>query len=283
MTQRDLFYEDPDLASYDLILVNSSGGKDSAASLDYAVEKAQQAGVKDRVVVIHADLGDVEWPGTPELVEEHAAHYGLRFVKVSRNGRDLLSEARHRGMWPDAARRWCTDRFKTAPILRATTSLVAEVNHRRLLPFSKPLKKLGLRPVRILSVMGMRAQESAARAKKPAFSRDERASNGKRTVDRWLAIHDGTEGEVWDRLRSSGLREHPAYAEGMSRASCSFCVLASKGDLVRAAALRPDLAARYAAVEREISHDFRLGLPMREVVRLAEESKTTAEDGVRQP
>lgn len=269
MTQRDLFYEEPNLADYDLILVNSSGAKDSAASLDYVAEKARACGVLSRLLVVHADLGHAEWPGTADLVAEHAAHYGARFIKVSRPQGGLISQIRARGMWPDAQNRYCTSGQKTGQVLRVMTSLVEEINLKRCIPLSAPLKKLGLRPVRFLNVMGMRAQESPARAKKSAFGPDERASNTKRRVDRWLAIHDWTEHEVWRRLASAGLREHPAYALGMSRASCSLCVLASKRDLVTAARLRPDLAEEYALLEADMDHDFRLDLPMREIVRLA--------------
>ena len=40
----------------------------------------------------------------------------------------------------------------------------------------------------------------------------------------------------------------------MSRLSCSFCILASRADLRRAADLRPDLYHTYAALERRIGH-----------------------------
>ena len=50
----------PDLCCYDIILVNSSAGKDSQASLDVVVAAARQAEVLDRVVVVHADLGEAE-------------------------------------------------------------------------------------------------------------------------------------------------------------------------------------------------------------------------------
>ena len=41
----------------------------------------------------------------------------------------------------------------------------------------------GRRPVRILSCLGMRAEESPARAKRKPFEQDQRNSNGKRIVD----------------------------------------------------------------------------------------------------
>src|ERR1700722_1806601 len=80
----------PDLAGYDVILVNIFG-KDSQAALDETVRAADAAGVRDRIVTVFCDLGDEdEWPGTRELAAEHAAHYGLRHETV---WRDVISAA----------------------------------------------------------------------------------------------------------------------------------------------------------------------------------------------
>ncbi|MGV9679214.1 hypothetical protein ACWDSJ_28365 [Nocardia sp. NPDC003482] len=102
----------PDIAEYDVCLVNSSAGKDSQAMLDVVADTARTAGVLDRLVVVHADLGDAEWPETAGLAAEHAAFYGLRFEVVARQreGRvqTILERVEQRGMFPDAARRWCT-------------------------------------------------------------------------------------------------------------------------------------------------------------------------------
>jgi hypothetical protein len=75
---------------------------------------------------------------------------------------------------------------------------------------------------------------------------------------------------VWARIRLAGTRPHPAYAAGMPRLSCSFCVLASRSALVRAAQLRPDLAAEYAEVEAEIDHRFTNALSMADIIAEAE-------------
>ena len=86
----------PDLRCYDVILVNSSAGKDSQASLDVVAAAARRAGVLHRVVVVHADLGEAEWDGVPELAAEHATHYGLRFelARRERNGTDRSVQMR---------------------------------------------------------------------------------------------------------------------------------------------------------------------------------------------
>ena len=73
----------PDLDSYDWLVLNSSAGKDSQAMLDVVVEQCHRAKVPlNRLVVAHADLGRVEWPGTRALAREQAKHYGLAFVAV---------------------------------------------------------------------------------------------------------------------------------------------------------------------------------------------------------
>jgi hypothetical protein len=55
------------LRDYDLILINTSAGKDSQAMLDHVVALAKEAGVMDRLVAVHCDLGPVEWQGARSL------------------------------------------------------------------------------------------------------------------------------------------------------------------------------------------------------------------------
>jgi len=258
----------PNLRSYDRILVNSSAGKDSQAMLDYLVELADAQGVsRDRFVVVHCDLGRVEWEGTAELAAEQAAHYGLRFEIVRRDLGDLLDqvESRHAtnvskgkdiAPWPSSQARWCTSDQKTAQVLKLITRLTDELAH------------LG-RQVRILNCLGIRAEESAARAKKAAWEKDPKACNGKRDVDRWLPIFAWTEEQVWDRIWASGVRWHDAYDKGMSRLSCAFCVLASKGDLIIAAQHNQGLAQEYLAVEVKVGKRFTNDLSMADIIAAA--------------
>ena len=59
--------------------------------LDYVVEQCDEATVpRSRLVVAHADLGRVEWPGTRALAEEQARHYDLVFHAIKRPQGDLL-------------------------------------------------------------------------------------------------------------------------------------------------------------------------------------------------
>ncbi|WP_344867391.1 phosphoadenosine phosphosulfate reductase family protein [Amycolatopsis ultiminotia] len=107
---------------------------------------------------------------------------------------------------------------------------------------------------------------SIARRQQAKLSPDHPASNGRREVSTWLPIHEWTETEVWQHIRTSGVPYHPAYDAGMTRLSCSLCILGSRADLLRAARLRPDLAAEYARIEDEIGHRFRNDMSMAEII-----------------
>lgn len=252
----------PDLHAFDVILVNSSAGKDSQAMLTHLVALADAQGVsRDRLLVVHADLGRVEWAGTADLAAEQAAAYGLRFEVVRRDKGDLLDQIEARGMFPSSTARYCTSDQKVAQIAKLMTRLTADWRAEHGTD----------RPFRILNTLGIRAQESPARAKKMPLHRDS-ASNGRREVTRWLPIFDWTTEQVWQVIRESGLRHHPAYDEGMPRLSCVFCVLAGKRELVLAARLNPALAADYAAVEERIGHTFRVDLSMADIVAAAAET-----------
>lgn len=245
----------PNLAGYDVILVNSSAGKDSQAMLDYVAELATAAGVRDRIVVVHADLGRVEWAGTRELAERQARHYGFRFEVCSRPQGDLLEQIEARGMWPSSKQRYCTSDHKRGQVAKVITKLADEIRAGLEAP----------RAVRVLNCMGLRAEESSERAKKSTLEADARQTNGRRVVDTWLPIHDWTVGQVWDRIKASGVEYHRAYDLGMGRLSCCFCVFAPKAALEIAGRANPELLAEYVALEVRIGHRFRNDLAIADV------------------
>jgi 3'-phosphoadenosine 5'-phosphosulfate sulfotransferase (PAPS reductase)/FAD synthetase len=251
----------PDLRSADVILVNSSAGKDSQTMLAVVVAAAEAAGVRDRITVLHCDLGltpggrPVEWPGTGELARRQAEHYKLRFETRRRNGGALFDQIAARGKWPSANARYCTSDQKRGPARRLITDLVTE---------------LGLnRQAQVINCLGLRAEESRARARRQALTREDAASSGRREVWTWLPILDWTERQVWSHIRASGVPYHTAYDQGMTRLSCSLCVLASRDDLVCAARLRPDLAGEYAELETAMGHRFKADLSMAQIVAAA--------------
>lgn len=226
--------------------------------LDYIVELTAAKGVKDRVVVVHAALGRVEWPDTKELVKEHAAHYGLPFFVESRKQNDLLEHVRQRGMWPSNTERYCTSDHKRGPIGKLFTKWTQEKRGGR--KRSGPV-------VRFLNLFGFRAEESTRRRKLDNFSVNKRLTNSCREVHDWLPIQNWTLDQVWARIKQAGTRHHWAYDRGMKRLSCRLCIFAPRSQLMLSA-MQPEnkeLFAEYLAVEREIDHTFRQDQSLAEI------------------
>lgn len=216
-----------------LVAINVSGGKDSQA----ACIKIINAGIpRDQIVLVHADLGDVEWPGVQDHICKTTFDLPLIIAKARKSFFDMV---RTRRMFPSPKYRQCTSDLKRGPI------------ERELRRYLKDNPKYG---GQIINVMGMRADESRDRAKRKAVSFSKRNSKaGRHWVD-WLPIHHLNEHDVFETIANAGQAPHWAYAAGMSRVSCSFCIMSSRADLCQAARLRPRLFRKYAALEQEINH-----------------------------
>jgi 3'-phosphoadenosine 5'-phosphosulfate sulfotransferase (PAPS reductase)/FAD synthetase len=241
-----------DLSTYRWVIINSSAGKDSLVMLWWIVQEAKRQGYPlDRIVVVHADLGRVEWRGTVELAEQQAKRFGLRFEKMARPQGDLLDHVEARGKWPSSAARFCTSDHKRGQCAKIITQLTREASNTK-------------RPA-ILNCMGFRSEESTARAKRKPFQVDQRLTNGKRRVDQWLPIHDWTKKDVWGTIKANDLPYHPAYDLGMPRLSCCFCIFAPKAALMIAGKANPKLLDTYCEVEEKIEHDFVKGMPIRSI------------------
>jgi 3'-phosphoadenosine 5'-phosphosulfate sulfotransferase (PAPS reductase)/FAD synthetase len=104
--------------------------------------------------------------------------------------------------------------------------------------------------------MGLRAEESAQRAKAEIFKFNARNSKAGREWYDWLPIHDMLIDEVWETIAAAGQEPHWAYAEGMTRLSCMFCIMASKDDLRRSAMLNPAAFRDIVETEKKIDQTF---------------------------
>ena len=162
------------------LAVSVSGGKDSDAMLRHLTTLHQSQGWTGQLFAITADLGRIEWPGTLEHIQSICAELGVMLIIVRRKkgsmidrwderrqvlvkqqaeqeaiapcreGSDLLDIAPlkegSKPFWSSSTARYCTKEMKTA-----------EVN-RYLRRFSA-----------IVCAVGIRAEESSSRAKKPHF------------------------------------------------------------------------------------------------------------------
>ncbi|MEO1607531.1 MAG: phosphoadenosine phosphosulfate reductase family protein, partial [Pseudomonadota bacterium] len=116
------------------------------------------------------------------------------------------------------------------------------------------LKRCRGHSLRVVNCMGMRAEESPARAKRSPWTFSARNSKAGRVWHDWLPIHSLTERQIFAAIRLAGQDPHPIYGQGMSRLSCRFCIMASRQDLTTAAGLSPELYARYVALEKLLDH-----------------------------
>ena len=156
------------LRAYHVVLVNTSAGKDSLAMLDHVYSLALAQEATGRLQAVHCDLGRMEWAGTRELAEKQCLRYGVPLHVISRS-QDLLSHVEQRRMWPSSTTRYCASDHKRDQVSKMITRLV-----------NYHIATYGAH-VHVLNCMGLRAQESSARAKKAPFERNARLSNGKRT------------------------------------------------------------------------------------------------------
>jgi 3'-phosphoadenosine 5'-phosphosulfate sulfotransferase (PAPS reductase)/FAD synthetase len=146
------------------VAIGVSGGKDSAATALATIDYLEDLGHRGPRVLIHSDLGRVEWRQSLPACHRLADRLGLELIVVRRETGDLLDRWRSRWEsnvrryaelscvklilpWSTAAMRFCTSELKTSIICRALVQRFAGQT--------------------ILSAIGIRRQESPNRAKAP--------------------------------------------------------------------------------------------------------------------
>ncbi|SEQ22682.1 3'-phosphoadenosine 5'-phosphosulfate sulfotransferase (PAPS reductase)/FAD synthetase [Virgibacillus subterraneus] len=214
-----------------IFYVSHSGGKDSQAMYSLVRKVVPD----EQIVVVHADLGKVEWEGVQQHIKQNTDHQ----VNVVRAKKTFLEMVEKREMWPSAAYRQCTSDLKRGPISKFIRN---------------DLKKRGA--IIAINCMGLRAQESSARAKKKPFTYNKMQSCNNRVtrhVYDWLPIFHFKTDEVFTAIQESGEKPFWAY-EKNERLSCVFCIMGCVNDLRHGAEQRPDLYKEYVELEKKIGH-----------------------------
>ena len=231
------------------VAIGVSGGKDSQAATIATIQHLDRLGHRGPRILIHSDLGVVEWDDSIRVCKDMARHFGIELVIVRRQAGDLME--RWEARWQSSIYRYCNLLTVTlvpcwsTPKMRFCTSelkthvIAAEL--RRRFPGQH-----------VVNVTGIRRQESAARAKATIYSH---AKTGN-LID-WRPIVEWTEQDVFAAIDATGMTCHPAYRYfGMSRVSCRFCIMSSLPDLV-AAARQPESTPLYRRmVELEADSAF---------------------------
>jgi 3'-phosphoadenosine 5'-phosphosulfate sulfotransferase (PAPS reductase)/FAD synthetase len=149
--------------------------------------------------------------------------------------------------WPTMWTRYCTSDWKTAVGRQFTEYVCEQVRRERGLT----------RPIRVLQIMGFRAEESEKRAACSPYGVNYKVSaETLRHVWEWLPIHQETKSGVWAGIRAAGVPYHPVYDEGMTRLSCRGCIMASRRDLSTMARIAPATHARMVRIESDLDDPF---------------------------
>lgn len=227
---------------------------------------------------------------TPTHVERICHDVGMPLVVVKRAQGDLVARWQERmhqlagtgkPFWSSAAARYCSSDLKRSPI-----------NHY--------LRRYAL----VISAEGIRAEESAARAKRAALNirTDITAaalqhlplidalayrSWNQRLAFTWNPLLDWSEDQVWAACGTSladlakrrhlyaqgqedvalqGWPAHPGYVLGSSRLSCALCVLAKRSDLLVGARHNPALFHTLLAMEAHSGCTFKHGFALAELL-----------------
>jgi len=272
------------------LALSVSGGKDSQALVYTLAPWYQKHNYPGSCFAIFSALGRSEWAETPAHVERICQDVGIPLVVVRRAQGDLVARWQERmqqlagtgtPFWSSAAARYCSSDLKRSPI-----------NHY--------LRRYSL----VISAEGIRAEESAARAKRAALSiraeitaaalqrlspTDALAyrSWNQRLAFTWNPLLDWTEDQIWAACGTScadlrkrrqlymdgyadqalhGWPGHPAYVYGSSRLSCALCVLAKRSDLLVGARHNPALFNTLLAMETESGCTFKHGWALRELL-----------------
>lgn len=241
-----------------LFVISHSGGKDSQAT-QIAVLAA--GAPREHTIVIHADLGELEWPGAKDLARKQAEDAGLPFlvaraVFLDGSPKDMFAKIEHQwrnrqdcAPFPSKNNRWCTGELKTQPIEREVRRYAKAHGYDT-----------------VVMCVGLRAQESPKRAAELPFEHLPKKSCQGRAWFQWLPIHSLSTLDVWQSIYAAGQEPHPQYgvvevegehyAAANERLSCKFCIFGSRGDLCNGAKADPALLARFTEVETRTGYAF---------------------------
>lgn len=203
------------------IIASVSGGKDSAAMCLYL----REIGLPYDAVAM--DTG-WEWNGWRQYVEGPLAAV-IGPIKIIGDTRGFASTAIKKGIFPSRLRRWCTDALKIKPF-------AAEIRARQ---------DAGDDP---LVAVGIRAEESSARAKVPEWEWQDAYD-----AECWRPILSWSEQSVIDIHRRHGLSPNPLYLLGARRVGCWPCVYAGKDEIRLVSEIDPERIDYIRDLEHDVT------------------------------
>lgn len=222
------------LARNCVVAVGVSGGKDSdacAIAVDRHLDRIGHCGPR---VLIHADLGRVEWKDSLPSCERLADHLGWELMVVARRAGDML--ARWQGRWANNVARYNDLSCVKLILPWSTPSMRFCTSELKVAVITSALKQRF--PAQdIINVVGIRRQESTGRSRMPVSMPQPKLQRKHTAGLNWHPIIEWPIEDVLQTIADAGLDLHEAYrVYGASRVSCALCIMSSLPDL--AAAMR---------------------------------------------
>jgi DNA sulfur modification protein DndC len=212
----------------DVIYVNHSGGKDSQAMLIRLIAQ----GFKGKIVIVHADLGDMEWEPMHNWLEKVCFGLEIHVVKAER---DFFELARHHNRIPGGQKRWCSGKLKAAPINKFIKEHMVANGY-----------------TTALSAIGIRRTEGGPRKNADEYE------YVTQSISKWHPVLEMTDAEVFQMIKEAGQVPHWVYSKGLSRLSCAVCVYGRVGEHKIARELKPELFQKLVELERELGKTIRM-------------------------
>lgn len=244
------------LAQHSPVAIGVSGGKDSCALAFALQDYLDGIGHQGPRVLVHSDLGRIEWRDSLPTCERLARATGLELMVVRREKGDMVDRWKQRWAdnvqryrtlscvqlilpWSTPAMRFCTSEMKVDIICRAVARRFP--NHT------------------IISASGIRADESDQRAKAPVSKTQAKLKN--KTLNTWgldwAPLLRWTEAQVFDCMTAHGFEWHEAYrVYNSSRVSCCYCIMSTMADLMASASCPDNQEVYRELVDLEIESTF---------------------------
>lgn len=237
------------------LVVNHSGGKDSQRMLGAVCE--QFPGLPIYVVMADTGFEHVKPISAVDWARAAAARFELPLTVVRNPNKTYLEMVERRGKFPSPSCRQCTSDLKRDPVAKFIRTLPHRV---------------------IVNCTGIRAEESAARAKQKPWKLDRRLSRAGRVVWQWMPIFEETLTQVlrwhWDNAQPL----HPVYVpeyhcDGtkggwLRRFSCRLCIFATTEDLHAIHTHDREAFEIVAQLEERIGFTMRPGSSLRDVAQV---------------
>lgn len=244
-----------DLISHQCVVaIGVSGGKDSDACALAVIRHLDSVGHTGPRVLIHSDLGSIEWKDSLPSCERLAESLGIELMVVKRNAGDMM--ARWKGRWSNNVKRYSVLSCVKLILPWSTPSMRFCTSELKTAVITSALRKR-FPSEAILNVVGVRRQESANRAKMPVSATMAKLERKNAVGVSWNAIIEWQLQDVLQEISDAGLRLHEAYTTyGTSRVSCVMCIMSSEQDLIAAANCADNEAVYRELVDLEATSGF---------------------------